>query len=368
MAQRSGFVDPRGTFDYNVSYDGNGATGGKAPPTSGPYQSGAWVTAARNDGPEPLVKDGCMFAYWNEAPDGSGRVCGGVADPQIQIGMADLTLYAQWYTQAGLTPDSQGNAGCTAHYKFWYDSSRQKTAANPTRPEPDRTNALIAACEADFALLQDWFGRTKFQFPIWVPVNVLVANLDGGAEWDTTTSYCTLKPNDTVHQRQPAFLRYLLIMEVAEMFMFAQGQGWFPPLGDGHNEGSAGEGLSRFLGMRFLLAIGSPLSVAVGYDVAGLWLNSALQPVFGGVDYGPRRNYVDLTLLGDATPAPATGCAVLFLYYLLEQLGFDIEDIVAAAAPTLSGVYRNLTADPGSPFPAFRTLLDRAFPPDTTAA
>ena len=372
MAQRSGFVDPRGTFDYTVSYDGNGATGGEVPKASGPYASEALVTVDQNDGAHPLVKDGCKFAYWNEAP---GRQRPGLrrrrepADPDHR-----RRHHAVRPVVHHGRPDAgpAGERRVRRRYKIWYDSSRQKTAANPKGPEPDRTNALIAACEADFALLQDWFGPTKFQFPIWVPVNVLVANLDGGAEWDTTTSYCTLKPNDTVHGRKPAdqvtFLRYLLVQEVAEMFMFAQGQGWFPPLGDGHNEGSAGEGLSRFLGMQFLLATGSPLSVAAGYDVADLWLNSALQPVVGVVNYGPRRNYVDLTLPGDATPAPATGCAVLFLYYLLEQLGFDIEDIVTAGAPTLSAVYRNLTADPDSPFPAFRALLDRAFPPDTTAA
>jgi len=196
-------------------------------------------------------------------------------------------------------------------------------------------------------------------------------NLDGGAEWDTTTSYCTLKPNDTRHVRSPAdqvtYLRYLLVQEVTEMLMLAQGQGWHPPLGQGYNEGSSGEGLSRFLGMQFLLATGSDLSVAAGYDVAHFWLNSVLQPVLNGFDYGPRRNYVDLTLLADNSPGPATGCAVLFLYYLLDQLGFDIPAIVAAGAPTLSGVYANLTGDPDSPFPAFRAFLDRAFPPDTLA-
>ncbi len=151
------------------------------------------------------------------------------------------------------------------------------------------------------------------------------------------------------------------------MLMLAQGQGWHPPLGQGYNEGSSGEGLSRFLGMQFLLATGSDLSVAAGYDVAHFWLNSVLQPVLNGFDYGPRRNYVDLTLLADNSPGPATGCAVLFLYYLLDQLGFDIPAIVAAGAPTLSGVYANLTGDPDSPFPAFRAFLDRAFPPDTLA-
>jgi hypothetical protein len=37
------------------------------------------------------------------------------------------------------------NGGITTHYAFSYDDSLQQTAANPTGPEPARTNALIAA-------------------------------------------------------------------------------------------------------------------------------------------------------------------------------------------------------------------------------
>jgi hypothetical protein len=61
---------------------------------------------------------------------------------------------------------------------------------------------------------------------------------------------------------------------------------------------------------------------------------------------------------------------MLFLYYLNVQLGFSINDIIAAApgadqaASCLRGVYNNLTQDPGDPFPFFKSLLDVAFPPD----
>jgi hypothetical protein len=53
----------------------------------------------------------------------------------------------------------------------------------------------------------------------------------------------------------------------------------------------------------------------------------------------------------------------LFLYYLSYQLGFNIQRIIAAAAPTLAGVYTNLTVDAADPFPAFKQMLDDAFPP-----
>ena len=67
--------------------------------------------------------------------DGSGRACGGVANPQIQIIVADVTLYAQWFTTAGLTPDNRGMQGALP-YQFAYDSSLQKTPANAGASSP----------------------------------------------------------------------------------------------------------------------------------------------------------------------------------------------------------------------------------------
>jgi len=53
------------------------------------------------------------------------------------------------YITTGLT-----NGGVTTHYKFSYD----KSLAAPAGPEPARTNAVIAACEADYNLMHGWFG------------------------------------------------------------------------------------------------------------------------------------------------------------------------------------------------------------------
>ena len=88
------------------------------------------------------------------------------------------------------------------------------------------------------------------------------------------------------------------------------------------------------------------------------------------LNYGSRADYVNLTLENDHGIDAASGCAMLFIYYLNVQLGFAIQDIVGAApgvsnADTcLRGVYNNLTGDPGDPFPFFKKLLDDAFPQD----
>jgi hypothetical protein len=87
-----------------------------------------------------------------------------------------------------------------------------------------------------------------------------------------------------------------------------------------------------------------------GFDTARFWLNS------------DRLDYVNNIDEYDHQPDAKSGCATLFLYYLSYQLGYDIKRIIAAGASTLSGVYRNLTGNAADPFPAFKQMLDQAFP------
>ena len=146
-------------------------------------------------------------------------------------------------TITGLT-----NGGVTAHYKFQYDDSLS-APINPGGPEPARTNAVIAASENDFNLMSGWFGGTALDVPVPIPVNV--TQFGGGASWRTDSSgNLTITINPSLG---PAgFVRYLLVSEMTEQLMRAQGAGWF---GTG-TEGSAGEGLSRFLGAQFLAVNG----------------------------------------------------------------------------------------------------------------
>src|SRR5262249_49590591 len=81
-----------------------------------------------------------------------------------------------------------------------------------------------------------------------------------------------------------------------------------------------------------------------------LWMNS------------PRNDYVNNINKTDDGPDAITGCALLFLYYLFSQLGRTENQIVAAGAPTLGGVYNNLTGDEGDPFPYFKALVRSAYP------
>jgi len=143
------------------------------------------------------------------------------------------------------------NGGVTAHYRFSYDDSFATSAANPAGPEPARTNAVVAACENDYNLMSGWFGGIKVK-GIGVQVATIGSNFCGsiGACWNGTEVSSTVQligDGQMTYVNNPAYLRYLLVLEVSEIFMMAQKGGWFD-----HNEGSKGEGLSRFLAGQFL--------------------------------------------------------------------------------------------------------------------
>lgn len=238
-------------------------------------------------------------------------------------------------TTSGLT-----NGGVTAHYRFQYDDSLS-APINPGGPEPARTNAVIAACEGDFNQMSGWFGNIALDVNFTIPVNV--TQNGGGASWSLSGGNLTVTINPA--GGNAAFVRYLMVAEMVEQFMRAQGLGWY-----GNNtEGSQGEGLSRFLSGQFFIlgGFGNP---PAGFANSNSWLNS------------PRSDFVNNINLTDDGPDAITGCSTLFIWYLFAQLGFTINQIVAAGANTLGGVYRNLTGDTADPFPFFKQLMDTAFP------
>ena len=236
----------------------------------------------------------------------------------------------------GLQNTGLPNGGVTTNYKFLYDSA----LAGPGGIEPARTTLLMQNCDADFALMQSWFPGVSFPFS--TPMEVDINNDPGGtASWGPPVQL-----NDSVDSAN--YLRMLLIAEVTEMFMKSQAAGWFPG-----NEGSCGEGLSRFLAEQFLIESGAGLSLFPSWGwTASTWLSSTspTQPDWiNNVDPDGDTNKLEI------------GCNILFLYYLFVNLQFTINQIIAAAASTPAGVYNNLTGDPGNPFPFFQALVN-AYP------
>jgi hypothetical protein len=247
-------------------------------------------------------------------------------------------------TRTGLT-----NSGNTTHYSFQYDNSLAPPL-NPSGPEPARTNAVIAACENDFNLMTCWFNNISLDVSFPISVNIIPlgkpgACQTGGACWSISGNLTVTISDPNLTTIDSSIVRYLMVGEMVEQFERAQGKSWF----GSRTEGSQGEGLSRFLAAQFLTVnnLGNPPS---GYLNSNSWLSSS------------RSDFVNSTNPTDDGPDADTGCAVLFIYYLFAQLGFRVNAIVAAAASTLGGVYRNLTGDSRDPFPVFKGLLDSAFP------
>lgn len=237
-------------------------------------------------------------------------------------------------TTNGLT-----NNGNTTHYSFQYDDSLD-SSIHPGQPEPARTNAVIAACENDFNLMQGWFNNTAIDDS---NIPVTVTQNGGGASWNLSGGNLTITINPGAGSQ--AQVRYLLVSEMVEQFMRVLNNGWYGT----NTEGSEGEGLSRFLAARFLVTNGLGLPPG-GFDNSNAWLNSS------------RADFVNNINLTDDGPDASTGCSLLFIYYLFTQLGFSINTIISGAANTLGGVYRNITGDTGDPFPFFKLLADHAFP------
>jgi uncharacterized repeat protein (TIGR02543 family) len=77
---------------YDVTYNGNGASGGSVPVDGSTYAPGATVTVLGNTG--GLTRSGYSFVGWNTAANGSGTNY--AVGATFTMGAADVTLYARW--------------------------------------------------------------------------------------------------------------------------------------------------------------------------------------------------------------------------------------------------------------------------------
>jgi len=79
--------------NYTITYDGNSHTGGSVPTDSTVYKENDTVMVLDKG---DLVKTGYNFAGWNTAAGGSGT--DHAVGSTFTMGVADVTLYAQWAT------------------------------------------------------------------------------------------------------------------------------------------------------------------------------------------------------------------------------------------------------------------------------
>jgi hypothetical protein len=253
------------------------------------------------------------------------------------------------FTTTGLN-----NGGSSTHYKIQYDNEITSSSVQAAF-ETFRQN-----CDADFLWMQNYFNGAASPWSGQLQINI-VSGTDApagsgvGACWNSTSGPITLYPGVTANSSSatvdPWFLRYLLVSEVVEMFMQSTGSDWYGGnWSSGGNEGSAGEGLSRFFGTQLLLQVENISSGYSGFAVANQWMSS------------PRNDYVNNVNPSDNSIDPVIGCAAIFVYYLYTQLGCSIQLMTGNGAKELSGVYANVTGDQNDPFPYFKNLLDIGYP------
>jgi len=240
------------------------------------------------------------------------------------------------------------NNGLTTHFAVSYDDTLAKARGL------DGALDLLNYCESDLALVQNWFPGVNFQFAF--PISVQITGLWGGASWTDPPDIALwfgfhpsidLMPGSTP---TTGLLRFLIVAEVTEMFMASQRKQWF---GDTHwsgaDEGSMGESLSRFLASQFLSITGVSKAIFPGFSVVPVWLNDLTRPNF--VDVAPD----------DIAPDTTTGCGTCFIFFLKDQLEFSIQQVIAASASTLGGVYTNLTGKTDG-WQTFKDLVDLHYP------
>jgi hypothetical protein len=219
-------------------------------------------------------------------------------------------------------------AGQTTHYIVSFDNSLPNGQALAT--------GFLAVCESDYSLMQSWFvGVNNTNAPNSVEIT---GGAPGGC-WTGSSVTISVGSNGSVD-----LVRFIVVAEVVEQFMASQNIGWF----QGGDEGSKGEGLSRFLAVQSNIANGLSPNMFPEFNVVSLWLN------------GGRPDFID-TAPDDHQPDAITGCSTCFIYYLSIQLSFSIQSIIAAGAATLDGVYRNLTGQTGA-WTSFSDLVNSAYP------
>jgi len=237
-------------------------------------------------------------------------------------------------SSVGLT-DIGAGPGLTFNFKVQYEDSLPNQAAAIAN-----ANALLAVIENEFNVTTGWFGTPngKFGSGNRQVVN-LNLNLNGGGN---NSGYGTAINVDATTNAES--VKMIFMSEWVEILMSLSDGRW--------NAGNSdGEGLSQLCGiLRF------PVGHYLYYGSwVNAWLGSARDPQYITSPEGTDKNSVSF------------GCALLFLNYLLSQLGFDISEVIQGGTGTLAGTYQNLTGLTNASTP-FVQLINKILPGTSTLA
>lgn len=238
-------------------------------------------------------------------------------------------------TSAGLTDVGMG-AGLTTNFKVQYEDSLPNQVTVKAS-----ANALLAVIENEFNVTTGWFNTPGGKFGTG---NRQVVNLNIGAGGGGNNSGYGSAINGDAGSNAES-VKMVFMNEWVEILMSLTGGKW--NAGD-----SNGEGLSQYAGIvRFQTG---------HYSYYGSWVDQWLNKT-------PRQDWVNNTEGTDGN-AISFGCSLGSIYYLNTQLGFTINQIIAAGASNLTAIYQTLTGENGNPYPFFASLLEHVFPSSATAS
>jgi len=234
-----------------------------------------------------------------------------------------------------------------------------------------RAQAVAAVCEYDLKRLNDLFS-TNFQtgntseHTVWVVVQKASPAGSGGSNYGYETDQssrifmrgdftpppppppppagpvtppATTPPNYASAVAE--YPRFVFVAELAEILMDFTGYGW----GRGN---SMGEGLS--IALATLLHPDGYYATSKGPRINS-WLNGTGGP--------PRMDRVANTENSD-TNQFSYGCAILFINYLVSQLGFTMKQVIRASGGNLGQTFARLTGKPeAAAYTEFNALLQK---------
>jgi hypothetical protein len=257
----------------------------------------------------------------------------------------------------------------------------------PTLANLDRrARFLLDTCEHDYRILCDWFGiQVGAGFGPNNRIQVLLSTVDDdGHALPAARNHEYAHPSQVFanpfagYPAQPGYddaLAGMVIAEVVEILMSYTGT-WDPMNSDG-------EGLSRVTAQILhpaTITTFAPFTDHAPIDIlfwmerpptdsAG-WAPTSLNPPALPSHNAFRQDWVSAPFTGENGVQGdgdwfSFGCAILFIYYLKDQLGFGMDRIVPTKFGTLADRYQALTGKGGA-FKPFKDLLDAFYPKDAT--
>jgi len=252
-------------------------------------------------------------------------------------------------TSAQLNNNGSG-PGATTNFQIQYESTLPQQASVIAN-----ANALMGVVENEFTVTTAWFATPGGKFG---SNNRQQVHLDrGGGGGGSNGGYGSAISNDSLGSGSSPqeSVKMVWMNEWVEILM---------SLTSNWNAGdSNGEGLSQYCGIqRFPTG---------HYSYYNSWVNSWLNGVSGGPN-AARSDWVTQTFTGSGSvrgdgDSVSFGCSLAFIFYLNVQLGFSINQIIAAYSKNLAVAYNSLTGDSGNPFPWFLNLLSSVYPASSTA-